>query len=65
MFLFSGKTVGLTTDGWTSRAGDGYTVFTCHCIVDWEQRSYVLSTVQTTDHTSSGIKDLLLQVCIM
>ncbi|KAK7919245.1 hypothetical protein WMY93_010529 [Mugilogobius chulae] len=53
--------VGLTCDGWTSRATESYMTFTVHFInEDWEMKSYVLQTrAMHETHTGANIADVL------
>lgn len=55
------KYASVTTDGWTSRANDGYLTITCHFISqDFKLTSAVLSTttlVTPTNHTSNNIAE--------
>ncbi|CAM4608459.1 unnamed protein product [Leuciscus chuanchicus] len=59
--LESAERVGLTCDGWTSRATESYITFTVHFInEDWEINSYVLQTrAMHETHTGIHIADVL------
>uniref|UniRef100_A0A3B3DU20 BED-type domain-containing protein n=1 Tax=Oryzias melastigma TaxID=30732 RepID=A0A3B3DU20_ORYME len=59
--LDTAERVGLTCDGWTSRATESYMMFTVHFInEDWEIESYVLQTrAMQESHTGAHISDVL------
>uniref|UniRef100_A0A8C2FJ66 HAT C-terminal dimerisation domain-containing protein n=1 Tax=Cyprinus carpio TaxID=7962 RepID=A0A8C2FJ66_CYPCA len=59
--LESAERVGLTCDGWTSRATESYITVTVHFInEDWEIKSYVLQTrAMHETHTGTHIADVL------
>ena len=56
----------VTTDLWTSTAGDPYFTYTCHYIdSQWEKQSFCLQTHYIPqDHTGENIKEALLATLI-
>ena len=61
----SGQSIALSTDSWTSRASESYTTFTAHMIdSNWKQQVYVLATMQSTDHSSDAIAELVKLVSL-
>lgn len=58
--------VALTTDGWTSKASEGYLTITCHFInSEFKLNSAVLSTttlLTPTNHTAANIADSIREV---
>ncbi|XP_073835857.1 E3 SUMO-protein ligase ZBED1-like [Musca autumnalis] len=55
----------ITTDGWTSRANEGYLTVTCHFVQNFVLRSAVLSTKKllvATNHTADNIAASLREV---
>ncbi|KAK4328281.1 hypothetical protein Pmani_001306 [Petrolisthes manimaculis] len=57
----SDRDITLTTDLWTSRAGEAYMSLTCHYISkDWKFRSHILSTSHLPgEHTAHAIAEKL------
>lgn len=62
--LVSAERVGLTCDGWTSRATESYLTVTVHFVNnDWELKSYVLQTkVMSGSHTGANISEELQKI---
>lgn len=58
--LQSADRVGLTCDGWTSRATLSFITITAHFISEWEMKSFVLQTREMHEtHTGAHIADVL------
>nr|CAD7194659.1 unnamed protein product [Timema douglasi] len=58
------NTISLTTDNWTSRAGDGYASLTCHYSRDFKYKSFTLANVVVLEsHTAVNIRHTLSEMC--
>nr|CAD7428479.1 unnamed protein product [Timema monikensis] len=58
------NTISLTTDNWTSRAGDDYASLTCHYSRDFKYKSFTLANVVVLEsHTAVNIRHTLSEMC--